>query len=281
MRHVVRVAGLSEQVCANGTGPAAWILSRCRRGAGGMMRLRRPSWWAVALTLAGVAIFVRLGIWQLHRADYKEGLLHTFASAATAPLLPFDQVEHGVADDVYPHVRVRGRFVPDRFYLLDNRTHANRLGVEVYAPFEVRGSTRWLLVDLGFLPRTRTDQLPHLPPLDDGEIVLDGLYAKPPREGLKLGGNRLPQQSRWPKTSIYIDLGQVGADLGRRLFPRVLLVDPDPSTVYVRQWVPDTMPPARHRAYAFQWFTFAAAAIAIFVVMHRRHPERTRKKSHD
>ena len=241
-----------------------------------MMRLRRPTWWAVALTLAGIAIFVRLGIWQLHRADYKEHLLQLFATAASAPQVPFDTVEHGVSDNVYPHVVVHGSFVLGRYYLLDNKTHANRLGVEVYAPFKVSDSARWLLVDLGFLPRTRNDKLPHLPPLKQGRIAIEGLYAKPPHEGLKLGGNQLPKQSQWPKTSIYIDLGQIGTDLGRQLFPRVLLIDPDPATVYVRQWVPDTMPPSRHRAYAFQWFTFAAAAIAIFIVLHRRHPRKKR-----
>lgn len=240
------------------------------------MRLKRPSWWAVALTLAGVAIFVRLGVWQLHRAAYKDHLLGLFASEATAPMVPFDNVKHGVSDNVYPHVGVHGHFIQDHYYLLDNKTHANRVGVEVYAPFKVRNSGRWLLVDLGFLPRTRAGKLPHLPPLESGEVRITGLYAKPPREGLKLGGNRLPDQSTWPKTTIYIDLPQIGADLGRRLFPRVLLSDPDPATIYVRQWVPDTMPPARHRAYAFQWFTFAGVAIVIFVILHRRRPRRKR-----
>jgi cytochrome oxidase assembly protein ShyY1 len=35
------------------------------------------------------------------------------------------------------------------------------------------------------------------------------------------------------------------------------------------------MPPERHRAYAFQWFTFALAAVVIFVLLHRqRRPKR-------
>jgi cytochrome oxidase assembly protein ShyY1 len=34
------------------------------------------------------------------------------------------------------------------------------------------------------------------------------------------------------------------------------------------------MPPARHRAYALQWFSFALAAIVMFVVLHRvRHDD--------
>nr|MDQ2972370.1 SURF1 family protein [Pseudomonadota bacterium] len=52
-------------------------------------------------------------------------------------------------------------------------------------------------------------------------------------------------------------------------YPRVLLLDADPATPYVRQWTPDTMPPARHRAYALQWFTFALVALVMFFVLHR------------
>ena len=257
-----------------------WHVVRPFRGVARVIRLRRPSWWAVLLTLAGVAVFVRLGVWQLHRADYKEHLLDLFATTATAPLVPFADVAHGVSEHSYPHVRVQGHFIRGHDYLLDDQTHANRLGVEVYAPFAVAGSDRVLLVDLGFLPRTRTRDLPHLPPLKRGDTVLTGLYAKPPRPGLKMGGNQLPGQDGWPKLSIYISLDEIGADLGERLFPRVLLLDPDPSVAYMRQWVPDTMPPSRHRAYAFQWFTFALAAIAIFVILHRRRP-RKKRKSHE
>jgi len=30
-----------------------------------------PTWWSVALTVAGVSLFVALGMWQLERAAYK------------------------------------------------------------------------------------------------------------------------------------------------------------------------------------------------------------------
>lgn len=239
-----------------------------------MMRLRRPSWFAVLVTLAGVALFVRLGVWQLDRADYKEHLLQVFANAASAPRVTFDKVEHGVPDDSYPHVGVRGHFVHDRYYLLDDRTRAGRVGVEVYAPFAVAGTGRRLLVDLGFLPRARNNELPHLPPLVKGDTEIRGLYAKAPRPGLKLGGDSLPSQHDWPKLGIYIDLDEISRDLGHPMFPRVLLIDPDPGTTYLRQWVPDTMPPSRHRGYAFQWFSFAVAAVVIFLIMHRRRPDK-------
>ncbi|TAL88103.1 MAG: SURF1 family protein, partial [Rhodanobacter sp.] len=35
-----------------------------------------------------------------------------------------------------------------------------------------------------------------------------------------------------------------------------------------------TMPPIRHRAYAFQWFSFALAAVVILLVLHRKRRPR-------
>jgi cytochrome oxidase assembly protein ShyY1 len=70
----------------------------------------------------------------------------------------------------------------------------------------------------------------------------------------------------------------VAQDLGRPLYPRVLALDADPSAIYQRAHAFDfsSMPPARHRAYAFQWFSFAVAVLAIFVILHRkRRPRRT------
>lgn len=235
------------------------------------MRLRRPSVFAVVLTLAGVVLFVRLGVWQLHRAAEKEVLLRRFATAASAPLEDFSSVQRGAPAERYPHLRVHGRLLGDRMYLLDDQTRNGQVGVQVYAPFRADGHDRLLLVDLGFLPREGADRsLPRLPPVRDRAVTLTGMYAPPPSPGLKLGGNALAAQKAWPKLTTYLDLQQVGDDLHAELYPRVLLLDPDPATPYVRAWTPGFMPPARHRGYAFQWFAFAVAALVIFVILHRR-----------
>jgi cytochrome oxidase assembly protein ShyY1 len=130
-----------------------------------------------------------------------------------------------------------------------------------------------LLVNQGFLPRQGPQEaLPDLPPLREGEVTLTGLYAPPPAPGLKLGGNPLTREGAWPKLLTFIDLRALGQDLHRSLYPRVLLLDTDPASPYVREWTPDVMPPSRHRAYALQWFSFAIAALIIFVIMHRTKP---------
>lgn len=229
------------------------------------------------LTVAAAALFVRLGVWQLDRAAYKDSLVRRYAAAATAAPVPFGQVAATPPADAFPRVAVQGSWLAERVYLLDNPHHDARGGVEVYVPLALPGDSRLLLVDLGFLPAA-LEQAPTLPPLPGGKVALHGLYLPPPGVGLELGGDALAGQAHWPKTTIYLDLGQVAKDLGRPLYPRILALDADPAAAYQRVHAFDfsSMPPSRHRAYAFQWFSFAIAVVAIFIVLHRkRRPRRT------
>ena len=241
-----------------------------------MSLLRRPRWWAVLLTVAGVLLFVHLGRWQLHRADEKEALLRRYATAAQEPVREFAAVSETPPADAFPRVRVHGQYLADRIYLLDNPRHDQRGGVEVFVPFRPQGRDRLLLVDLGFLPGNGTEQAPQLPPLPGGALDLTGFYQPPPGVGFEMGGDALAGQAHWPKTSIYFDLGQVAKDLGAAVYPRVLALEAEPASIYVREHTPDfsAMPPARHRAYAFQWFTFAVVAVVMFLFLHRKRKAR-------
>ncbi|MEO8811256.1 MAG: SURF1 family protein [Rhodanobacter sp.] len=245
-----------------------------------MTGFRRPSWWALLLTIAGSLLFIRLGVWQLHRADFKEALLRRYAAASTAPVQEFSAVAANPPADSFPRVQVRGRYLVNRLYLLDNPHHDERGGVEVFAPLQIGEQQALLLVDLGFLPGDGSGKTPPLPPLSNAEVDLRGLYTPPPPTGFEMGGDALARQTRWPKDSIYLAPAQVARDLGRPLYPRVLALDAEAGSVYVRRHSLDlTMPPVRHRAYAFQWFSFALAAVVILLVLHRKRvpppPDRT------
>lgn len=242
-----------------------------------MSLLRRPAWWAVLLTLAGTLLFLRLGVWQLDRATEKEQILRRYAAAETAPLRDFAAAAANPPEHEIPRLAVNGAYLADRLYLLDNPRHDQRGGVEVYAPFRPDGQTQLVLIDLGFLPGNGTDQTPQLPALPSGKQQLHGLYQPAPGVGFEMGGDALARQSTWPKTTVYLDLAQVATDLGATLYPRVLSLDADPASIYVREHQPDftSMPPARHRAYAFQWFTFAFAAVVIFLVLHRKRKNKS------
>jgi cytochrome oxidase assembly protein ShyY1 len=235
-----------------------------------MIRVRRPSVVAVLLTIFGVSVFCVLGVWQLRRANYKQTVMARFHDAARAPLVSLHQALSDPQENDYPHVKVKGWLDGRRTYLLDDQRRQGRLGVMVFVPFRPAGTGRTLLVNLGFLAKQGTDgtRLPDLPPIPTHEVTLSGIYAPPPPPGLKLGGNPLTREKSWPKLVTWIDTGEIAKDLHQALLPHVLLLDSTPDSPYLRRWTPNVMPPARNRAYAFQWFTFAAAVVAIFFVLH-------------
>ena len=228
------------------------------------------------LTAASALLFIRLGVWQLHRADFKEALLRRYAASSSAPLQDFAKVAQTPPSDAFPRLQVGGHYLVERTYLLDNPKHDERGGVEVFVPFESQGGQPLLLVDLGFLPGNGTRQAPQLPPLPATELTLHGLYVPPPPLGFEMGGDALARQTHWPKSSIFLDPKQISHDLGRPLYPRVLALDADPTSIYERVHTLDfsAMPPARHRAYAFQWFSFALAVVVILLVLNRKRAPR-------
>src|SRR5512146_3260312 len=93
-------------------------------------RWHQPSAIAWALTAFGVVAFCALGVWQLDRAAQKRQLFAAFANAASAPTLDFAQASVAAQDvQRYPHLRVKGRYLPDRGYWLDEQFNSNRIGV--------------------------------------------------------------------------------------------------------------------------------------------------------
>ena len=149
-------------------------------------RWRSASWFAIALTIGGVLLFVRLGEWQLDRARAAQELLDAFGAAQHAAFEQFSAVAAEPPPARFPHVRVSGRFVEGRGWLRDEQVRDGKVGVEVIDAFAVDGSAALLLVDRGWIEWTRAaDAKPVLPPLPEGEVSLAGVYAPFPGSGMK------------------------------------------------------------------------------------------------
>lgn len=216
---------------------------------------------------------MRLGTWQVDRAHQKERLFAAFAGTAGQVVVDLDQARREVDPSRYPLVRVSGRYDAAHTYVLDNQQRDGHAGVMVFDVFEPADGSVPLLANQGFLARDADGERPAIPAPAEGTQTVLALYAPPPGSGLRMGGNALPQQRGWPKTSIYLDLDDVSSDLGRHLDARVLLLMPAAGSRFVREWRPDVFPPERHFAYALTWFTFGGIAIVMFVILHWRKEE--------
>src|SRR5579862_3125080 len=95
----------------------------------------KPSGFAWVLTTVGVAVFVTLGVWQLHRAVEKQRLLAAFAAPAQESTMDLARVADSVDAEHYPHVRVSGHYVANRGYWLDEQMNAGIPGIHAIAVF--------------------------------------------------------------------------------------------------------------------------------------------------
>ncbi|MCP5149939.1 MAG: SURF1 family protein [Chromatiales bacterium] len=231
-----------------------------------MRRLLTVLPWVACVLL--LALLLGLGTWQLDRATQKSRLLEAFEAARSSQPRPFDPT--ALASTTYQHVEARGRFLADRQYLLDNRTHAGRAGYHVLSVMVMADARHGLLVNRGWVPWGKyRGELPDIS-IDPTIHTVHGLLAPVPGSGILLGETGHDGLG-WPRVVQTVEPERIGAALGLVVLPRVLLLDPDGPGGYVREWAPTTaIGPDRHRAYALQWFSLAATLVVIVAVVARR-----------
>jgi surfeit locus 1 family protein len=104
---------------------------------------------AALLLLAGFAVFVSLGVWQLDRLDWKERIISQIAAQIAAAPVPLPQSPDPQADKYRP-VTVSGRFdAGELLVLVSSRDWGP--GFRVIAPFVTLDGRR-IMVDRGFVP---------------------------------------------------------------------------------------------------------------------------------
>ena len=84
-----------------------------------------------ALLLAGAALCVRLGLWQLARLEQRRDANRRVLAARNGPTLDITEGTAAAAQAVGRRVRARGRFDPSRPVLLRNRSWQGSPGVEL------------------------------------------------------------------------------------------------------------------------------------------------------
>lgn len=221
----------------------------------------RPPWWGIVLVVSSVGMFMKLGLWQWHRAQEKEQLLlqakhRSFYQTLTTDFQP----------PQYQRLQVKGNYESEHTFLLDNRFYQHRPGFEVLNLMKTENGP-YLLVDRGWISATPDRRvLPELP-----SLILHSSHkgqAYFPSSKSWVLDSRAPQLSSAPTILQKIDTQQLSKLLGLELYPFVLRLHAKDPNALVRDWQIVTMKPEKHRGYAIQWFSFAAAALIIFFMLN-------------
>ncbi len=234
--------------------------------------------FSAALTVFGMAFFCWLGSWQLDRARQKQELLSQYEAGQQTQIAMTSENADSLSR--YQRVRVSGHYDPEHQILLDNMpSHAGRPGFRVLTLMQ--SSAGWLLVDRGWLPLGATRaELPNVSVSAD-ERNITGTMDALPRAGLQLTTPPIDKNAPWPRVLSFPTQADLEQQLGHKLIPGVLLLDPSHPDGYERIWEAHLgFKPERHIGYAVQWFALAAAAAIIFILMGFRTKKATDERPH-
>jgi surfeit locus 1 family protein len=222
-----------------------------------------PQWLPFVIGFALVVQFAGLGAWQVSRGLEKRAEQELFADDAG-----FAKWSDGMAIRPYQRLKVPGEFDTEHQVLLDNIILNSRYGYYVVTPLVVGDNIPVLLVNRGWKEKAGdTVELTDLS-VDTAMLEVRGRAGSLPRAGYKMG-DAISPGSPWPKHAVYPALEDIAAELGRDVQPFVLLMEPGDDLGFVRHWIPEEMGPARHFAYALQWFAMGAV-LGVLLVWHFR-----------
>lgn len=216
-------------------------------------------WRVTALVVLLLPLLVSLGFWQLDRAQEKRQLLAQFAQKQAAGPVPIETLSTR-GDLRYQPVSLQGAFIPGKNLLLDNRIHRGRFGYEVVTPFRLRGKDLIVLVNRGWVPGdTSRRTLPAVQTVT-GTVRLSGEIYVPQGKLMRLGDDRA---QGWPRVVQSVDIDRLRKIFGHPLFPYTVHLKADSPAAFQPNWTVVNLTPARHIAYAVQWFAMAATVVII------------------
>ena len=203
------------------------------------------------------------GNWQARRADEKRALGEAFDQALRSPPIMLT-ADAGVASLLHKHVAARGRFVGGHTVFLDNKLRGGRPGYEVVTPLHLAGSDLHVLVDRGWIaaPASRAT-LPDVR-TPAGELEVGGIALDRLPHALEAGAAS-PGSVRQN-----LDIAAFAAETKLRLAPLVIEQHSETPDGLSRDWPRPDFGIEKHESYSLQWYSFAALAIILLIVLSLR-----------
>lgn len=214
-------------------------------------------------------VLLRLGVWQLDRAEEKRQLISALELKSEQAPVPLDEAIALKTPDM-TRIISDGTPVSDVTLVIDNQTRDGRLGYEIYGLWQPSGGQQPILVSRGWLPRKDFyEKVPEIPAFEAQQLEGSLYFSK--------GANAVVASNAvWQEYDGVWLLGQFDFQtlaekvekMGYDSAPFIIRMQPDTQSKFVRQWALVASPPEKHIAYAIQWFAMAFALVMLFIILN-------------
>jgi cytochrome oxidase assembly protein ShyY1 len=222
-------------------------------------------WWTALVAAGSCAAGIALGNWQSDRAGEKRAIADRLAGyqgmaavrLAAGPVAPGGYLWH--------KVEAQGEFDAKRTLFLGNRLYRGQSGYYVVTPLRIENGPRHVLVLRGWLPSGGAPPALAVPP---GIRVIRGLAVP---QVARLYEPGAPGHDRVRQN---LDLAGFELESGLPLQPFFIEQRGVSDEGLVQDWPAHDALLDKHRMYAGQWYSLAALAVTIFLVLSFRHGRR-------
>ena len=234
-------------------------------------RPRFPFGLTIVCALA-FALLCGLGVWQVQRMQWKNGLIDQAEAAAAVPPAPLAAVM-AMPDPAFRKVAIDCPGLATAPYVELQTIHDGEPGVRLISACRPAGSPAVFLIDRGFVAETISARPPVAPSTESFPLVAEVRETPPP------GPMALP-----------VDKGRFFARDMAGMAGALGVADPDPNTLFALtssnpdwQALQPSAPPAafsnNHLGYALTWFGLALALVGFYIVLLRRTLNQPRSAS--
>lgn len=226
------------------------------------------------IAFVAIVIMLKLGLWQLDRAEQKQQRLEIVEKSGEMGKMPLrSALQLSMEEILDTTVQLNGNVKLDTVFYWDNRIVEGMVGYQIIVPVVTDYGT--LLVDFGWVSLGSSREfLPQvsLPATlnDESAVITQPQLNAFVKETLSL-------ESPWPKRIQQVDFDIVSQHLGVEPLPYVAVLQESYKGQFVKNYKPVVMPPEKHLGYAIQWFGLAIAAFVIYgFALWKQHERRTK-----
>lgn len=228
--------------------------------AGATLRalVSRRWWWVTLLALAGMAVFARLGVWQLDRLAERRAENALLAAALTAPPQPLTAVSlpPDPASLQDRAVIVTGEYDLANQMALLVQNWNGMAGIHLITPLVDESGETAVLVDRGWIPDSDASPAQWAKYDETGPISVTG-YVALSQTVSRPAGNPVPDNPQ--QTWYRVDIAAMQPQLPYTLLPVYVIQSPEEgnSEPPLRRARQVELSEGNHFSYAMQWFLFA------------------------
>lgn len=261
-----------------------------------MFKLFSRRWLlATVLVVLGVALCVRLGIWQLDRLDARRAFNSRVEAQRSQPPLALEgeALQADLYNMEYRPVTVTGVYDHSQQIAIANQTWGNQWGVHLVTPLIVSETGEAVLVDRGWIPGEEFRSGDWSKYDEPGVVTVQGMLRRPQVKadwGGRTDPTVAPGEARREAWN-FVNIEQIAQQSSHPLLPAYVQQAPDPAWTGLpyRSQPKLELTEGSHAGYALQWFTFATllgVGYPLFVRRQERsgkqeQPDEQERKSQD